>query len=137
MFYFPTDASQTLTDFHEKLFISPRTPHRPSRTSSDQFRYPHVHIMNIHGLLRTNFRFPNGHLTDAHGILWTNFDFPTDNSWTLTDFHGRILVSALTPYGRSRTFMDEFFISPRTPHGRSRTFTDNIRFFHGHPWDVH
>ena len=126
---FPTDISRTLADFRGQYSISPRTPHGRSRTFTDNFRSPH------------------GHLTDAHGLSRTIFDFPTDTSLTCTDFHGPFSISSRISHGCSRSLTDnflfplgdltdtlqtltdfygQFLIISWTPHGRSRTLTDNF-----------
>ena len=51
----------------------------------------------------------------------------TDNSRTLTDFHGKFLIFSGTPHGRSRTFTDEFGFSHghlMNAHGLLRTILD-------------
>ena len=93
-----------LTDFHGRILISPRTSHGLSRTSMDEFSFTLGHLTNIHRLSRTIFIPPR----TPHGLSRTNFNFLTDTSWTLTVFHGQILISPRTPHGCSGTFADNF-----------------------------
>ena len=63
-FYFPTDTSRTLTDFQGRIFIFLRTPHRRSRTFTDNFWFPHGHFTDAHRL---------SHLDTEQGQSFENF----------------------------------------------------------------
>ena len=142
-FDFLTVTSRTFTDFYGRILNSPWTPHGRSHTFTDNSRFPHGHLTNIHGLLRTNFYILTDTsciFSDFHGRIFISLPTLHRRSWTfilffhghLTDAHGLSRTYFDFPTDTSRTFTDFYgriLNSPWTPQGRLRTFTDVFLIF--------